>query len=157
MDASQYKDYVLVLLFIKYVSDGYAGAPFAPVAIPEGAGFRDLVALKGRQDIGDQINKKIVASLANANKLSDMPDFNDPTCGSGSLLLKLGDEAGTAVTLYGQEKDATTSGLAPLTGFAPLASLSPQGEGLESTISKVRVAELEDKVNRHLQRMGFVV
>lgn len=29
MDASQYKDYVLVLLFIKYVSDKYAGQPFA--------------------------------------------------------------------------------------------------------------------------------
>jgi type I restriction enzyme M protein len=36
----------------------------------------------------------------------------DPTCGSGSLLLKVGDEAGTPVTLYGQEKDAATSGLA---------------------------------------------
>ena len=36
----------------------------------------------------------------------------DPTCGSGSLLLKVGDQAGTTVTLYGQEKDAATSGLA---------------------------------------------
>ncbi len=34
MDASQYKDYVLVLLFIKYVSDKYAGKPFAPITIP---------------------------------------------------------------------------------------------------------------------------
>ena len=157
---------------------------------------------KGKSDIGDQINKKIIGPLANANKLSDMPDFNDanklgsgkemvdrltnliaifenkaldfsknradgddilgdayeylmrhfatesgkskgqfytpaevsrimaqiigiksaktsarttvydPTCGSGSLLLKVGDEAGTPVTLYGQEKDAATSGLA---------------------------------------------
>jgi type I restriction enzyme M protein len=202
MDASQYKDYVLVLLFIKYVSDKYAGIPYAPIAIPEGASFKDMVALKGKPDIGDQINKKIIAPLANANKLSDMPDFNsaeklgsgkemverltnliaifenkaldfsknraegddilgdayeylmrhfatqsgkskgqfytpaevsriiaqiigirdakttsattvyDPTCGSGSLLLKVGDEAGTTVTLYGQEKDAATSGLA---------------------------------------------
>jgi type I restriction enzyme M protein len=202
MDASQYKDYVLVLLFIKYVSDKYAGQPFAPITIPEGASFKDMVALKGKSDIGDQINKKIIAPLANANKLSDMPDFNDatklgsgkemvdrltnliaifenkaldfsknraegddilgdayeylmrhfatesgkskgqfytpaevsrimaqiigiheaktsasttvydPTCGSGSLLLKVGDAAGTAVTLNGQEKDAATSGLA---------------------------------------------
>ncbi len=201
MDASQYKDYVLVLLFIKYVSDKYAGQPFAPITIPRGASFQDMVALKGKPDIGDQINKKIIAPLANANRLSDMPDFNDaaklgsgkemverltnlisifenraldfsknradgddilgdayeylmrhfatesgkskgqfytpaevsrimaqilgiskaqttssttvydPTCGSGSLLLKVGDEAGTA-TLYGQEKDAATSGLA---------------------------------------------
>jgi type I restriction enzyme M protein len=161
-----------------------------------------MVALKGTSDIGDQINKKIIAPLASANKLSDMPDFNDatklgsgkemvdrltnliaifetpaldfsknradgddilgdayeylmrhfatesgkskgqfytpaevsrimanilgiryaktsndttvydPTCGSGSLLLKVGDEATAKVTLYGQEKDAATSGLA---------------------------------------------
>jgi len=202
MDASQYKDYVLVLLFIKYVSDKYAGVPYAPITIPKGASFSDMVALKGKSDIGDQINKKIIAPLANANKLSDMPDFNepaklgsgkemvdrltnliaifenksldfsknradgddilgdayeylmrhfatesgkskgqfytpaevsrimaqilgireakttnattvyDPTCGSGSLLLKVGDEARAKVTLYGQEKDAATSGLA---------------------------------------------
>ena len=202
MDASQYKDYVLVLLFIKYVSDKYAGVRYASITIPDGASFSDMVALKGKSDIGDQINKKVIAPLANANQLSDMPDFNDatklgtgremvdrltnliaifenkaldfsknradgddilgdayeylmrhfatdsgkskgqfytpaevsriiaqiigihdaktsasttvydPTCGSGSLLLKVGDEAATAVTLYGQEKDAATSGLA---------------------------------------------
>jgi type I restriction enzyme M protein len=61
MDASQYKDYVLVLLFIKYVSDKYAGHPYAPITIPAGASFKDMVALKGKPDIGDQINKKIVA------------------------------------------------------------------------------------------------
>ena len=202
MDASQYKDYVLVLLFVKYVSDKYAGVPYAPITIPDGASFKDMVALKGKTDIGDQINKKIIGPLANANRLSDMPDFNDPsklgsgpemverltnliaifenkaldfsknraegddilgdayeylmrhfatesgkskgqfytpaevsrimaqiigigdaqttnnttvydpTCGSGSLLLKVGDEAKAKVTLYGQEKDAATSGLA---------------------------------------------
>ena len=78
MDASQYKDYVLVLLFLKYVSDKYAHMPYAPITIPEGASFRDMAALKGKPDIGDQINKKIIAPLADANKLSDMPDFNDP-------------------------------------------------------------------------------
>src|SRR5215203_5114758 len=84
MDASQYKDYVLVLLFVKYVSDKYAGIPYAPITIPEGASFKDMVALKGKTDIGDQINKKIIGPLANANKLSDMPDFNDATkLGSG--------------------------------------------------------------------------
>ena len=202
MDPSQYKDYVLVLLFIKYVSDKYAGQPFAPITIPKGASFTDMVELKGKPDIGDQINKKIMAPLASANKLSDLPDFDDanklgtgqekverltnliaifenpaldfsnnhaahddilgdayeflmqhfakdsgkskgqfytpaevskviakiigigqaktssetsvydPTCGSGSLLLKVADEAGTPVTLYGQEKDSATSGLA---------------------------------------------
>src|SRR5438105_13545676 len=78
MDASQYKDYVLVLLFIKYVSDKYSGVPYAPITIPPGASFKDMVALKGKPDIGDQINKKIIGPLANANNLSDMPDFNDP-------------------------------------------------------------------------------
>ena len=202
MDASQYKDYVLVILFIKYVSDKYAGVMYAPITIPNGASFDDLVALKGKDTIGDDINKKIIAPLADANKLSSMPDFNDleklgsgkdmierltnliaifenpaldfgknraegddilgdayeylmrhfasesgkskgqfytpaevsrimakiigigkattttsttvydPTCGSGSLLLKISDQANTDVTLYGQEKDGATSGLA---------------------------------------------
>jgi len=205
MDASQYKDYVLSLLFIKYISDKYAGMPYAPITIPAGASFKDMIALKGKPSIGDDINKKIIAPLANANQQlsqSDFPDFNDPvklgdgkekverltnliaifenkaldfsknrtegddilgdayeylmrhfatesgkskgqfytpaevsrimaqiigireakttndttvydpTCGSGSLLLKVGDEASAKVTLYGQEKDAATSGLA---------------------------------------------
>ena len=202
MDATQYKDYVLVLLFVKYISDKYDGVQYAPIVIPKGSSFKDMVALKGKTDIGDQINKKILAPLTAANKLSDMPDFNDstklgsgnekvqrltnlvsifenpaldfsqnraegddilgdayeflmrhfatesgkskgqfytpaevsrimaqvldlrnatttakttiydPTCGSGSLLLKVGDEAKAKVTLYGQEKDSATSNLA---------------------------------------------
>jgi hypothetical protein len=88
MDASQYKDYVLVLLFIKYVSDKYAGVPYAPITIPQGAIFKDMVALKGKSDIGDQINKKIIAPLTNANKLSDFPDFNDANkLGSGKEMV----------------------------------------------------------------------
>src|SRR5213082_673217 len=88
MDASQYKDYVLVLLFIKYISDKYAGVPYAPITIPEGASFKDMVALKGKPDIGDQINKKIIGPLQNANKLSDMPDFNDANkLGSGKEMV----------------------------------------------------------------------
>ena len=202
MDASQYKDYVLVLLFIKYISDKYANQPYAPIKIPQGATFQDMIALKGKSDIGDQINKKIIAPLVRENKLGNMPDFNDshklgsgkemvnkltnliaifensdfsqnradgddllgdayeylmmhfaaesgkskgqfytpsevsqilakvieihtgqtsrsttvydPTCGSGSLLLKVANEARSKVTLYGQEKDATTSGLAKM-------------------------------------------
>ena len=207
MDASQYKDYVLVLLFVKYVSDRYAGQPYAAITIPPGASFTDMVALKGKPGIGDQINKKILGPLAQANRLADMPDFNDtaklgsgkeivdrltsliaifedpaldfsknradgddllgdayeylmrhfatesgkskgqfytpaevsrviaqllgvrrasttaqttvydPACGSGSLLLKVAEEAAherrdVRVTLYGQEKDNATAGLA---------------------------------------------
>jgi type I restriction enzyme M protein len=86
MEATQYKDYVLVMLFVKYVSDKYAGQVFSDIKVPEGATFSDMVALKGKPDIGDQINKKIIAPLANANKLpeADFPDFSDPTkLGSG--------------------------------------------------------------------------
>jgi type I restriction enzyme M protein len=191
---------------VKYISDRYAGQAYAPIQIPQGASFADMVALKGKSDIGDQINKKILAPLAQANHLADMPDFNDPTklgsdkemverltnliaifenpaldfsrnrsdgddllgdayeylmrhfasesgkskgqfytpsevsriiaqvlgirqasttskttvcdptCGSGSLLLKVGAEAAhdrdVQVTLYGQEKDSSTAGLA---------------------------------------------
>ncbi len=83
MDASQYKDYVLFMLFIKYVSDKYGKreGPFTPVKIPKGAGFEDMVKLKGKIDIGDRINTQIVGPLIDANdKLarSDFPDFNDP-------------------------------------------------------------------------------
>ena len=56
MDASQYKDYVLVLLFVKYVSDKYAGQPSALIEVPKGGSFADMVALKGDKEIGDKIN-----------------------------------------------------------------------------------------------------
>ncbi len=206
MDASQYKDYVLFMLFIKYISDKYANSDdFAPpVTIPEGASFIDMQALKGDSDIGNKINKEIIQPLIDSNSnlaRSDFPDFNDPiklgegkamvdrlsnlisifekpelnfsknraenddilgdayeylmrhfasesgkskgqfytpsevsrimakvigissentvaattaydpTCGSGSLLLKIAAEAGTHITLEGQEIDVTTAGL----------------------------------------------
>ncbi len=79
MDASQYKDYILVLLFMKYVSDRYAGDPNALIEVPAGGGFADMVALKGDKDIGDKINK-VIARMAEANDLRgviDVADFND--------------------------------------------------------------------------------
>jgi type I restriction enzyme M protein len=80
MDASQYKDYVLVLLFVKYVSDRYAGRKTAMLEVPKGGGFADMVALKGDKEIGDKMNK-IISKLAEANGLKgiiDQTDFNDP-------------------------------------------------------------------------------
>jgi len=207
MDASQYKDYVLFMLFIKYITDKYADWPGfePPVTIPPGASFKDMVALKGKSDIGDRINTQVIQPLVDANaKLgrTDFPNFNDPnklgegkamvdrlseliaifqdpaldfsknraehddilgdayeylmrhfatesgkskgqfytpaevsrviaqvigispansrgattvydpTCGSGSLLLKVAAQAGRTITLEGQEKDVTTAGLA---------------------------------------------
>jgi len=79
MDASQYKDYVLVLLFVKYVSDKAAGQKGYLLEVPSGGGFGDMVALKGDKEIGDKINK-IIGRLAEANDLKgviDVADFND--------------------------------------------------------------------------------
>ena len=206
MEPSEYKDYVLFMLFIKYVSDKYAGNPDAPLVIPDGASFAGMQKLKGKPDIGDRINTQVIQPLIEANSSSlshsDFPDFNDPkklgadkerqekltdliaiferpdlnfagnraehddilgdayeylmrhfaqesgkskgqfytpaevsrtiaqligigphntnrqttaydpTCGSGSLLLKVAAEAGKPITLYGQEVSATTAGLA---------------------------------------------
>lgn len=205
MDASQYKDYVLVLLFVKYVSDRYAGQKDGLIDVPKGARFEDMIAIKGDKEIGDKINK-IIGKLATANDLRgviDVADFNDsdklgkgkdmvdrlsnlisifdnpslnfksnraegddilgdayeylmrhfatesgkskgqfytpaevsrimakvigirdakrsdqtiydPTCGSGSLLLKAHDEAKVDLTIYGQENDNATAALAKM-------------------------------------------
>lgn len=80
MDASQYKDYVLVLLFVKYVSDKYAGRKDALLDVPRGGRFADMVALKGDKEIGDKMNQ-IIRRLAEANDLQgviDVADFDDP-------------------------------------------------------------------------------
>jgi type I restriction enzyme M protein len=203
MDASQYKDYILTLLFVKYVSDKQKSDPDSLIDVPKGGSFDDMVALKGDKEIGDKINK-IIARLAEANglqKVIDQADFNDeeklgrgkemqdrlsklvaifadldfrgsraegddllgdayeylmrhfatesgkskgqfytpaeisrvlakvvginkatrqdqtaydPTCGSGSLLLKVADEAPRGITIYGQEKDNATWALAKM-------------------------------------------
>jgi len=79
MDASQYKDYVLTLLFMKYVSDKYADRTDALIEVPEGGGFAAMVKLKNDKEIGDGINK-IIAKFAEANELKgviDVADFND--------------------------------------------------------------------------------
>ena len=202
MDASQYKDYILTLLFVKYVTDK-ATDPHSLIDVPAGGSFDDMVALKGDKEIGDKINK-IIGRLAEANRLEkviDLADFNDeeklgkgkemqdrlsklvtifadldfrgsraegddllgdayeylmrhfatesgkskgqfytpaevsriiakvvgigpdtrqddtvydPTCGSGSLLLKVADEAPRGITIYGQEKDNATWALSKM-------------------------------------------
>lgn len=79
MDASQYKDYVLVLLFVKYVSDKAKSQSNYLLDVPKGGSFADMVALKGDKEIGDKINK-IIGKLADANDLKgviDVADFND--------------------------------------------------------------------------------
>ena len=79
MDASQYKDYVLVLLFLKYVSDKAESDPRALIEVPKGASFKDIAALKGTKDIGEQIDIAI-GKIAKANDLQNVIDvvsFND--------------------------------------------------------------------------------
>jgi type I restriction enzyme M protein len=246
MDASQYKDYVLVMLFIKYISDKYAGVKYAEIVVPKGASFQDMVALKGKATIGDDINKKILEPIAAANKISfgdkDI-DFNnpeklgsgkemvdrltnliaifenpeldfsknkaegddilgdayeylmrhfatesgkskgqfytpaevsrtmakiiginnkntsaattiyDPTCGSGSLLLKVADEAEKKVTVYGQEKDISTAFLSRLNMILhnyPTADVKCNGN---STLSN----PLFEESKHVLKRFDFVV
>ena len=205
MDASQYKDYILVLLFMRYVTDKYYGKRDALIEVPVGGSFHDLVKLKGDKEIGDKTNV-VIRKMADANDLVGVitvADFNDadklgkgkemvdrltnlvaifedpeldfggngadgddilgdayeylmkhfatesgkskgqfytpsevsrimakvigiekaksqsqtiydPTCGSGSLLLKAADEAQRGVTIYGQEKDVATVALAKM-------------------------------------------
>jgi hypothetical protein len=82
MDASQYKDYVLVLLFIKYVSDKYAGQPFAPITIPEGASFADMVALKGNPTSATRSTRRSSARWPKPTSW--------PTCRTSTTPTKLG-------------------------------------------------------------------
>lgn len=79
MDASQYKDYILTLLFVKYVSDKAKADPNSLIDVPAGGSFDDMLAAKGTKEIGDRFNK-IIAKLAEANDLRnviDLADFND--------------------------------------------------------------------------------
>lgn len=81
MDASQYKDYILTLLFVKYVTDKFKGVKYADITVPKGGSFDDLVALKGDKNIGEKMDK-VIAKLAEAgnNNLRGVIDnahFND--------------------------------------------------------------------------------
>ncbi len=202
MDASQYKDYVLVMLFLKYVSDKAKNDSKALIEIPKGCFYDDIIDVKGTKDIGEKIDT-VIGAIAKANdleKVIDVVSFNDeeklgkgkemidrlsnlvaifendafdfsknraegddllgdayeylmrhfatesgkskgqfytpaevsrvlakvlgisnttkktsfydPTCGSGSLLLKAIEEANGKGTLYGQEKEVATAALA---------------------------------------------
>jgi len=79
MDASQYKDFILTLLFVKYVSDKAKSDPHSLIDVPAGGSFDDMLACKGDKEIGDRLNK-IIGRLAEANglqKVIDLADFND--------------------------------------------------------------------------------
>lgn len=214
VEPARYKDYVLILLFFKYVSDRYKGVAFGDFTVKSGASFDDLIAAKGKPDIGERVDKilqsfletnqlqgslpdvsfnnedelgkgkelvdkvtglisifqnpaidfktnrasgddiigdayeyfmmkfaqesgkskgqfytpsevsRIMARLIRIGEIENTPDkkwtLYDPACGSGSLLIRAADEAPTddsgdsIVTIYGQEKDHSTAGLAQM-------------------------------------------
>ena len=81
MDPSQYKNYILTLLFVKYVSDKFKGVKYAEIEIPEGGSWDDILALRGTKNIGEGIDI-VIAKLAEANELQGIIDnahFNDDT------------------------------------------------------------------------------
>ncbi|PZP20572.1 MAG: type I restriction endonuclease subunit M, partial [Kocuria rhizophila] len=89
MDASQYKNYVLTLLFVKYVSDKAKADKSSLIYVPEDGSFDYLIALKGRPDVGEKVNIAI-RRLADENDLLGVintADFDDPAMlGSGKEL-----------------------------------------------------------------------
>lgn len=90
VEPSRYKDYVLVLLFFKYVSDRYKGQPFAEFTISKGASFEDLIEAKGKSDVGERVDKIIQKFLEDNRLQGSLPDvsFNNPEeLGSGKELV----------------------------------------------------------------------
>ncbi|GAA7295108.1 type I restriction-modification system subunit M [Helicobacter pylori] len=90
MDASEYKNYVLNLLFLKYISDKARNNNFSEIEVPEGCFYEDILALEGDKEIGDKLNK-IIAKIAERNDLKgviDSVDFNDNTkLGEGKAMI----------------------------------------------------------------------
>ncbi|QDY55562.1 type I restriction-modification system subunit M [Helicobacter pylori] len=225
MDASEYKNYVLNLLFLKYISDKARNNNFSEIEVPEGCFYEDILALEGDKEIGDKLNK-IIAKIAERNDLKgviDSVDFNDntklgegkamidtlsnlvkifadlslgahgaldddllgdayeylmrhfasesgkskgqfytpsevslllslllgidentrqdksiydPTCGSGSLLLKASSLAGkNGLTIYGQEKDISTTALCKMNMILHNSADADIAKGGSSTLS----------------------
>ncbi|GAA7704477.1 type I restriction-modification system subunit M [Helicobacter pylori] len=225
MDASEYKNYVLNLLFLKYISDKARNNNFSEIEVPQGCFYEDILALEGDKEIGDKLNK-IIAKIAKRNELEgviDSVDFNDntklgegkammdtlsnlvkifadlslgahgaldddllgdayeylmrhfasesgkskgqfytpsevslllslllgidentrqdksiydPTCGSGSLLLKASSLAGkNGLTIYGQEKDISTTALCKMNMILHHSADADIAKGGSSTLS----------------------
>jgi type I restriction enzyme M protein len=59
---------------------------------------------------------RVLAKIIGINKSNSTASTTiyDPTCGSGSLLIKVGEEAEKSVTMYGQEMDIATVALASM-------------------------------------------
>ncbi len=242
MDASEYKNYVLNLLFLKYISDKARNNNFSEIEVPQGCFYEDILALEGDKEIGDKLNK-IIAKIAERNDLKgviDSVDFNDntklgegkammdtlsnlvkifadlslgthgaldddllgdayeylmrhfasesgkskgqfytpsevslllslllgidentrqdksiydPTCGSGSLLLKASSLAGKkGLTIYGQEKDISTTALCRMNTILHNSATAHIAKGGSSTLSNPLLIK-----NGMLQTFDYVV
>ena len=84
VEPARYKDYILTLLFVKYVSDRFKSSDNWDIEVPEGGSFDDIVALKYKKNIGEGINV-IIGKLAEANDLKgiiDIADFNSEELGT---------------------------------------------------------------------------
>lgn len=105
MDSSEYKDYILTLLFMKYVTDKFKNkGAYEDIKVfdkahdkdpdPEkrtGCSFDDFIALKGKKNIGEGMDK-IIARLADENTdlkgVIDIAYFNDEKkLGSGKEMV----------------------------------------------------------------------
>ena len=207
MEPSEYKDYILTLLFLKYISDKYKDDSRAMITIPKGSSFSDISLCKGQKDIGEKINACLenieqenqvdwitstnadfnsdeklgkgnakVDTLTRLISIFDSLDFSnqfansddllgdayeylmrkfasqagkskgdfytpsevsrvlanvvgitketsqdqtvyDPTCGSGSLLLKCSELADNGLSIYGQEREVASSALCRMNMF----------------------------------------
>ncbi len=91
--AESFKNYVLILLFLKYVSDKIKSGEPTLLVVPEGCTFDDIIAMKGKKDIGEKINI-IIGQIAEENGLQDVinltdHDFCDKKLGSAEDSAKL--------------------------------------------------------------------
>ena len=68
MEPARYKDYILTLLFVKYVSERFKSSDNWDIEVPEGGSFDGIVALKYKKNIGEGINV-IIGKLVETNDL----------------------------------------------------------------------------------------
>ena len=152
MDASQYKDYVLTLLFVKYVSDKYGNKKDSLIEVPHGASFEDMIALKGKSDIGEQINKKILRPLFAANGLEgsiELVDFDDDDkLGSGKEIVNA-HKAGKLEEVFGVGTAAVVSFICRLAEGDYVMDFdltkSTVGPKLKKKLNDIRTGLEEDK------------
>lgn len=59
MYALQYRDCVLILFFMKYVTERFGGDPNAPITVPLGSSFDDMRAVCADEDMVERLSSTI--------------------------------------------------------------------------------------------------